>query len=98
LEGDIVNLRGNAFPHIQILVIILFLSLPIFGVFWLLAQFGILQDHVMQIIMEKAMLISAILLLSCFLSSIIVELILLFLWERSHNIKLFADLRDTFRF
>lgn len=93
LRGDVVVLKGNAFPHITILVIIFFLSLPLIGAIGVLVEFGIFQEYVMEIILDKAMLISATLLLSCFLSSIIVELILLHLWERKHKIKLFANIR-----
>jgi hypothetical protein len=91
LKGDTINLKGYSFPHITILIIIAFISLPILGIFHILVEFELIQERIAKLIYDPGLLLFASYLLSCFLSSIIVEFILLFRWEKKHNIKLYAD-------
>jgi hypothetical protein len=91
LQGDTINLKGYRSPHIIILILIFIIILPVGATLFSLSEEGIIEQHTMDAFNHILFLFFCF-LTCCFLSSIIVETILLFLWERKHKIKLFADL------
>jgi hypothetical protein len=96
LVENTVNLRGFRFPHVLIYAILWILRFPLFGVFNSLYESGQISAEMIATFLRLSDQILNGFVVSCLLSSVIVEAILLFLWQKRHNQQLYADLGSYF--